>query len=814
MKKTSWVYLFLIALPIIDLFSSLTTRIFPNAMTIGMIVKGFTIILSFVYVFFLSTSKYKKVSKYYYLLLLLYIFFYFIFKSDLLSFNYIGSELKYIFKFSYFPVMFFSLLNYYDENGFDKKTISKVFFISICIYIVLIILPTLLDLNFKSYLNTNYYGSIGWFYSANEISTILLLLYPIIYSKIYDNKLLVVILFILSLYMISLIGTKVTLFGIIIISFLEIILISFKSKKIVSINNGLVILMFIITVVFMFNNYSTLNLKSSLSEIEVNEIVKIENELNEYYQNDSTFIKLKEIGSKLLSDRDVFALNTLHIFKINYRYDYLWFGMGYSSTLRVESYSVEKLIEIDFLDIFFHMGIMALLIIIFPYVYILKILISKLKKKEISFSVDIFFYIMMLLLTIGISSTAGHVYMAPAVSIYIDLYLIILASELNMFRKKQIKKNKIVILALHMNFGGVENAIATKASMLAKDFDVEIISLYKGYNKIPFSINKKVTINYLMNDISNRQDFLNYLKKGRLFKSFKEGIKALKILANKNKLMKEYILNSDANVIISTRYSFSKLLNKYGNKDAIKIHEQHVYDVSNNYITKLNNLNNINYIMPVSNSLYQEYYKSLREKDKLKYIPLSLNYYPGDTETANLNNKNLISVGRLDRIKGYDDLIRVMNLVIKKDKDIKLNLFGDGQEKENLIKLINDLKLEKNIKLWGFKTPEFISKYYQNSTLYVMTSFEESFGLVVIEAASYGLPCIIFDSAKGPLDVINDNNGFIIKNRNLNEMADTILDYINSNYKNKFGTNARKSIEKYRFENIQKEWLKFLKKVI
>ena len=375
-------------------------------------------------------------------------------------------------------------------------------------------------------------------------------------------------------------------------------------------------------------------------------------------------------------------------------------------------------------------------------------------------------------------------------------------------------KKKIAILALHMNFGGVENAIATKASMLAKNYDVEIVSLYKSNLPIPFNIDKNVKIKYLMNDISNRQEFLDYLKKGRLIKTFKEGLKSVKILSNKDRLMKEYIVNSNAFVIISTRYSFSKLLNKYGNKDILKIHEQHVYDITDNYINNLNKLKNIDYIMPVSNNLYQEYLKRLNNKDTLEFIPLALNYYPKDNELSNLNNKNLIAVGRLDKIKGYDDLIKVMSLVCKKDKDIKLNLFGDGPEKENLIKLINEYKLNDNIKLWGFQTPEFIKEYYQNSALYVMTSHEESFGLVVIEAMSYGLPCILFDSAKGPLDVVNNTNGYIIKDRNIDEMANTILKYMNLKNKVSFGVNARNSVEKYKFENVQSKWLEFLKRVI
>ena len=126
---------------------------------------------------------------------------------------------------------------------------------------------------------------------------------------------------------------------------------------------------------------------------------------------------------------------------------------------------------------------------------------------------------------------------------------------------------------------------------------------------------------------------------------------------------------------------------------------------------------------------------------------------------------------------------------------------------------IKENKLKNNIKLWGFKSLDFIKKYYQESVLYIMTSHEESFGLVIIEAMSFGVPCITFDSAKGALDCINKETGFIIKNRNKEEMIETIINYLNlsKKEKNSLGKNARMMSKNYKFENVKKEWLEFLK---
>ena len=350
--------------------------------------------------------------------------------------------------------------------------------------------------------------------------------------------------------------------------------------------------------------------------------------------------------------------------------------------------------------------------------------------------------------------------------------------------------------------------------MLSKKYNVEIISLYKQEYQIPFKLDDKVKVTYLLNTVSNRQEFIDNLKHFHLIKTLKEGIKSIYILLNKNSKIIKYLINSDAKIIISTRYEFSKLLNKYGRKNTLKISEQHVYDISDKYIEKLNKLKNIDYLMPVSKNLLDEYKGKVHIK--MQYIPLALNYYPKDNELSQVNNKNLIAIGRLDKVKGFADLITIMDILVDKDSEIKLNIFGDGPEKESLQELIKEKHLEKNIKLWGFKKYTFIKDYLKSSSLYLMTSFEESFGLVVIEAMSYGIPCIAFDSAKGVLDVINEDNGYLIKNRNIEEYSNTILKYLNLSNKEKklLANNARNIASKYSFDNVRRKYLKFINDIL
>jgi glycosyltransferase involved in cell wall biosynthesis len=96
-----------------------------------------------------------------------------------------------------------------------------------------------------------------------------------------------------------------------------------------------------------------------------------------------------------------------------------------------------------------------------------------------------------------------------------------------------------------------------------------------------------------------------------------------------------------------------------------------------------------------------------------------------------------------------------------------------------------------------------------------MTSFSESFGLVLIEAENYGLPLVAFSSAQGAHEIIlNNKNGFLIENRNKTEMANCIIKLIeNQNLRKEMGQCGKKMSKKYCKENVSKQWNNFLNNI-
>ena len=274
------------------------------------------------------------------------------------------------------------------------------------------------------------------------------------------------------------------------------------------------------------------------------------------------------------------------------------------------------------------------------------------------------------------------------------------------------------------------------------------------------------------------------------------------------KVMKKKIKTINSDFIISTKTYFNDWASKYGNNNMIKIGWEHNHHHGNmKYASKvIDSAKDLDYLVLVSKDL-QKYYSDKLKKEKCKclYIPNTLDNYP--KKKSLLNKKNLINVGRLSVEKGQLDLLKIFNNI--KDKcDWNLNIVGNGDERKKLEQYINENNLQKRVILHGFKKSDEIEELLQNSSIFVMTSFTESFGIVLLEAMSNGLPCVAFSSAEGAKEIISSNvDGYLINNRNFSKMEKTILDLINDYEKRKeMGKKGQEKAKLYLKDEVIKKW--------
>ena len=133
----------------------------------------------------------------------------------------------------------------------------------------------------------------------------------------------------------------------------------------------------------------------------------------------------------------------------------------------------------------------------------------------------------------------------------------------------------------------------------------------------------------------------------------------------------------------------------------------------------------------------------------------STNYYSNDSN-------NIVMLGRLEERKGTYDLLEVINDIVKKYENIKFVLAGDG-DLERLDKKIKQLEIpQNNIEVLGWIDSNKRHELLKDCLIYVLPSYNEGMPMSVLEAMSYGIPCISTNVGSIPSVIENNNNGIII----------------------------------------------------
>lgn len=177
---------------------------------------------------------------------------------------------------------------------------------------------------------------------------------------------------------------------------------------------------------------------------------------------------------------------------------------------------------------------------------------------------------------------------------------------------------------------------------------------------------------------------------------------------------------------------------------------------------------------------------------------------------SEVKNKRVIAVGRLDYQKGFDRLIQAWKLVQHTGRfsDWKLDIFGQGEWREMLQQMIDKQGLQNTVKI-NPPTNAILNEYVHSSLL-VMSSNYEGFGMVLVEAMSCGVPVISFDCKCGPKDIIQPGiNGLLVPNGDIQALADAMMKVMEDEaYRKMLSLNARKVVDTYSEQAVMSQWIR------
>jgi glycosyltransferase involved in cell wall biosynthesis len=366
-----------------------------------------------------------------------------------------------------------------------------------------------------------------------------------------------------------------------------------------------------------------------------------------------------------------------------------------------------------------------------------------------------------------------------------------------------------------INKGGMEQVLENKVNYFIKSLGYEIHIIMEDQKDLPicYNFNEKVVfhdmaISKLNKKVIKGLTFLtNILKLRRLYSKLLSDIKPDVVIVCERGYLDFVIPFINKEIPKIREFHFAK--------EAVKVHAGLMKPFSKKLIHLLR------YSLLFKMFSKYEYLVLLTNRDKIngKY-DTKIEVIPNMLELglpariSNLKSTRVISVGSMhDTRKAFDVQIRLWKDIVKIHPDWILDIYGDGVEKNNLQKLIDELNLSSNVILHG--NSNTMEKNYLNASIFLFTSKAEGLPMVLIEAISYGIPCISYDCPTGPSDIItNKEDGFLIEENNVTALKEKLL-FLIENEKNRLimGKAARSNAERFTLINVSKLWVSLFNKI-
>lgn len=460
-RKFNVLEIVLIFGPIIDILTSVIQRSFSIDLSIGLIVRGLLLAFLTLYTLFISKYKNKKTSIIYLVCVGVYFVIFIVNTYINKGIDNLFFEVKELIKAFYFPICIVTILNYIETKNYSIS--PKLIFFIIMEYITLLFIPAVFNIGFESYAQDKI-GTIGWYFSGNEISAIFAILFVfVIFSyNFIKNKALYIGVVLYSLFTIMQIGTKipaiaavVVILAFIIAKFVQVIVNKNKiDKKLVLSSCSMIVIFAIVFATSpilknhdIYKNYlistreeavlvsteptqekniEMANTQEQTKEnIQVQEPIEETIELQENTNKEETALTSEELATIIHSGRMETQSKINEKFKDTSIIDKI-IGMGKLDTKD----NSQNLCEIDYLDIFYNFGILGFLLYFAPIIFVIISILKRFSLKEILLNDNMLSFGISLVISFLLCAIAGHTFVAPAVSIFVAVTLLQMNTEL------------------------------------------------------------------------------------------------------------------------------------------------------------------------------------------------------------------------------------------------------------------------------------------------------------------------------------------------------------------------------------------------
>lgn len=358
--------------------------------------------------------------------------------------------------------------------------------------------------------------------------------------------------------------------------------------------------------------------------------------------------------------------------------------------------------------------------------------------------------------------------------------------------------------------GGMERVLANKANYLVKQgYEVVIITTDQRDAPSFFPLNKKIKcydlgINYEEN---NGRSFFNKLihypgkqrkHKKRLIDLLKKEKPDITISMFCNDISFMPHIKDGSKKILEIHFSKYKRI-QYGRKGLWKLADRWLSRQDEKWVRRFDKF-------VVLTEEDRRYWGNLHN---ITVIPNARTFTP--SQTADMENKKVIAVGRYTYQKGFERLIEAWHLIIPDFPDWRLEIVGDGEQRAMLKEMTARYGIENSVVLVPANNE--IEKHYLSSSVYAMTSRYEGLPMVLLEAQAFGLPIISFNCKCGPSDIVdNGKNGFLVEESDIPAFASQLRKVMaDIELRKKMSRNALETSKKFSVEPVMSHWMQLFK---
>ena len=192
--------------------------------------------------------------------------------------------------------------------------------------------------------------------------------------------------------------------------------------------------------------------------------------------------------------------------------------------------------------------------------------------------------------------------------------------------------------------------------------------------------------------------------------------------------------------------------------------------------------------------------------DNVCVIPNPVTIYPDVVDDIPKDNGRIIFVGRFNYEKRIDRLVMAFSMIADRYPMWHVDIFGEGNEKQNLLRQIKKMNLENRVII--HEPTREIYDEYKRSEMLVLCSEHEARPFVLVEAMSCGIPCVSLDCPYGPREIITDGvTGLLALDGDIEDLARKIeWMIVHEDERKKMGRNAREDAAKYKMSVIMQDW--------